>query len=221
LDKSGAKNLLPEINEGINIICRFQDVWVEASWREIGVKEKLLQAIAAGEGISRPHLIEAGNIVNGKVLRTSGIVTKWQQQLSEYPEGMQARIIKEMVGFWGFPHRVEMLWILAKREEVMGLTQWLMADIEDGLRILSAINRKWELDWKHLRRIEKELEIKPPQLIERVHQVFTASSLEERVLTAQRLILDILALVPESYDVSQAMSNIQECFDKHELRIEG
>jgi hypothetical protein len=40
-------------------------------------------------------------------------------------------------------------------------------------------------------------------------------------MTTQRLILDILALVPESYDVSQAMSNIQECFDKHELRIEG
>jgi hypothetical protein len=132
-----------------------------------------------------------------------------QELLSTYPEAVRDQVIREASAFWGYPHRVEMLWILARRKEVLGLATWLLADISDALRILFAINRKWEMDWKHLHKAGMELAVQPGGLTERIDQVFTASPLERRVAVAMHLILDILRLVPPEVDVSKALANIQ------------
>ena len=64
-----------------------------------------------------------------------------------------------------------MLRTLARRQELLGLSTWLMADPSDALWILFAINRQWEVDWKHLRSVNQALYVKPIHLVERVDDI--------------------------------------------------
>lgn len=216
LEGAGAVDLIPNMdsdNNEVNIICRYQGVWLEAGWREINHKEKLIQAVMTGQDTTRSTLLRIRNIAHAIPVRTSGILTQWQQALSSYPEVVQQQVILSASEFWSFPHRVEMLWILARRQEVLGLTTWLLADVSDSLRILFAVNRQWETDWKHLQAISNSLAIKPDNLTGRVSEIFSAEHLEQRVAVAMKLILDILRLVPSSVDVSKAIRNIQRSLE--------
>jgi len=220
LQAAGAVDLQPDTAsaEGeLNIISRYGGVWLEAGWRELTRKEKLVQSVVTGQDTSRASLLEVGNIVHAIPVRTSGAFKSWQERLSSYPDAVREGVIIAASAFWRFPHRVEMLWILARRQEVLGLTTWLLADVSDALRILFALNRQWETDWKHLRKASSWLAIQPDNLTERVVQVFSARSLEQRVAIAMRLILDILGLVPSGIDVMKARSNIQRSLAAHVL----
>jgi hypothetical protein len=213
LEATGAVDLMPDTESGegeINVICRYAGIWLEAGWRELTRKEKLVQAVATGQDTARSSLLEVGNIVHVIPVRTSGALNSQQERLFSYPDVVREQVILDASAFWKFPHRVEALWILARRQEVLGLTTWLLADISDALRILFAINRQWETDWKHLRKASSRLAVQPDNLTERVGQVFSAQPLERRVAAAMRLILDILKLVPSGIDVTKAMLNIQQ-----------
>ena len=212
LEAIGAIDLIFEDESGdeaVSISCQYQGVWLEASWHEINKKEKLIQTICAGQNTTRLKLLQIGNVFTAVPLRTSGSLKRWQQHLSTYPDAVQKQVILDASAFWTFPHRVEMLWVLARRGELLGLTIWLTADVSDALRILFAINRQWEMDWKHLHTISKKLAIKPDNLEERVDAIFLTPQLEQRVETTLRLIIDILHLVPVPYDVTKATVNIE------------
>lgn len=211
----GAANLIPESesNEALNISCRYEGVWVEVSWREIFRKEKLIHSVISGQDTSHLSLLQMGNLSKAIPLRTSGALEKWQQALSVYPDEVQEQVILNASSFWTFPHRVEMLWVLAQRQEVMGLTIWLTADVSDALRILFAINRQWEMDWKHLLATSQRLAIKPSKMMARIEELFSAQQLKRRVAVTQQLIIDILQLVPSTLDVTKAKANIERSLE--------
>ncbi len=200
----------------VAIVFRYEETWVEINWQKISEKEELVKRVLTGDSISRLENNQIFSIHNAIVLRTAGLIDKIRKQLSNYPDEIRAMIIKSSTAFWNYPHRVEMLWGLARREEILGLTTWLQADIEDTLRILFAINRQWETDWKHINHVGQYLEKKPNQLSERIHEVFSHVDLEKRVSTAQLLILDVLQLVPKKFDVSKAIENIQQSLEKNQ-----
>lgn len=218
LESVGAVDLTLDRESGddeLNISCRYEKVWIEAGWRDINHKEKLIQTILAGQDTTRLNLLQIGNIFYAVPLRTTGILKRWQQKLSTYPDVVQKQVILGASAFWTFPHRVEMLWTLAQREEPLGLTIWLTADVSDALRILFAVNQQWEMDWKHLRTVSQRLAVKPDKLADRVDKVFTVQQLAHRVKIAMQLILDVLELVPSSYDVTRAKTNFQRSLEEH------
>jgi len=218
LEAAGAVNLLPNIDPdlgALEIVCRYRGIWLEANWQIIRDKEEMFRAISAGKDTRRSHLAQASNVVHAVPLRSVGILGRWRGLLSHYPDTLQKRIIEDAAEFWTFPHRVEVLWTLARRRELLGLTTWLMADVSDALRILFAINRQWEMDWKQLEAACATLAIKPDQLIERINCVLSAEPLERRVEASLQLILDILDLVPPSCDVASAISNIRQSLRAH------
>jgi antitoxin (DNA-binding transcriptional repressor) of toxin-antitoxin stability system len=49
----------------------------------------------------------------------------------------------------------------------------------------------------------------PERLADRIEALFTLPDLEERVAVRERLILDTLALLPETPDVERARSNLE------------
>jgi hypothetical protein len=218
LEEAGAVSLIPNTDPDLGvleIVCRYQGIWLEANWQMTKDREELVQAVLAGKNTNRVHLAQAWNVVHAVPLRSTGIWEKCQRLLSRYPDVVQERVIASASEFWTFPHRVEVLWTLARRHELLGLTTWLMADVSDALRILFAVNRQWEMDWKHLQAACETLATKPDRLIDRINHVFSAVQLEQRVETSLLLILDILDLVPSSYDVTSAATNIRESLCSH------
>ena len=201
--------------EGMHLIGRYRDIWVEFTWFTIAWRTKVISNILAGEELERSKLAHAWNVTTGMPLRTRALVPEWQQRLAEYPDALQSRLISASTEFWLYPHHIEVLWTLAFRHELMGLDEWLLADLQDGLRILFALNRQWEPDWKNLTAASELLRQKPSLLIERVNSILLSPKPVERVELLLRLLADILSLVPEPFDVSVAKKNVEASLLDH------
>ncbi len=77
------------------------------------------------------------------------------------------------------------------------------------LRILFALNRQWQPEWKWLRSTTRALNVKPDRLLERIDDVLSMSDLEHSLETCIELFLDILRLVPPQIDVSRALTSLE------------
>ena len=78
-----------------------------------------------------------------------------------------------------------------------------------ALRLLFALNPRWEPDWKWLRQVTEGLERAPERLADRVEQAFTLPDPWARVRVNHELILDTLALLPPSPGVERAQQAIR------------
>ena len=102
-------------------------------------------------------------------------------------------------------------WTYCRRHQPLALSQRPIWDTHNLLRLVFAINRRWEPDWKWLREVTRDLLLAPERMAERIECVLTAPSLEERAWTDFELIRDVLALAPTSAAIEQARTTIREC----------
>jgi len=195
----------------------FRDIWVEAGWQLLAALEQRLDAVARGSVTAHGPLTLAWIMQHAVSLRSAGLLQGWQQKLEQYPETLPPHILKEAMHFWFFPHFLAVRWALIRRGEHLALLERLYQDTRNMLRILFAINQQWEPDWKWLRGELGHLSIKPERLLERIDAVFLEPDLEQRVAQSMLLLRDVLALVPEQYDVIRVRANIQESLRTHGL----
>src|SRR5260221_4115592 len=174
--------------------CCFRDIWIEAGWQAITLHEKNLQDILAGNIIDH-RLLKLADIISHAVpLRSQGLLAKWQQELAHYPDGLPERLIADATELWMFPHTAAVRWALIRRGDLSSLAERLLRDIYNILRILFALNRRWEPEWKWIDYITGSLTIKPEHLIERINQVFFVPPSHESVAACMQLICDTLLL---------------------------
>ncbi len=190
--------------------CRFRDIWIEAGWQAITLHEKNLRAILAGNVIDHRWLKLADIIVYAVPLRSQGLLAKWQQELAHYPDGLPERLIADATELWMFPHTAAVRWALIRRGDLSSLAERLVRDIYNILRILFALNRQWEPEWKWIDYVTGSLAIKPEHLTERINEVFSMPLSYQSIAVCMQLIFDTLVLVPSQYDVRRALNTIQE-----------
>lgn len=191
------------------VTCRFRYVWVEAGWQTIGSLEQSLRDILAGAVVDHARFVLAEIIENAVSLRTRGHLAAWQRELAHYPDNMQQRVIAAAVEDWSFPHIVAARWTAARRNDLHRLARLLVRDVDNVLRLIFALNRQWEPEWKWLEQHTAGLLIKPDRLVERIGEIFATSQPEQSVALCQWLIADALALVPRTHDVERASTAIQ------------
>ncbi len=189
--------------------CCFRDIWIEAGWQAITLHEKNLQDILAGNIIDH-RLLKLADIISHAVpLRSQGLLAKWQQELAHYPDGLPERLIADATELWMFPHTAAVRWALIRRGDLSSLAERLLRDIYNILRILFALNRRWEPEWKWIEYVSANLAIKPGRLVERINEVFSVPLLKRNVAVCMQLICDTLLLVPPQYDVTRALNTIR------------
>jgi len=221
LTSLGVTDIRPDAELGAicapSIVCRFRTFWLDIAWVVLDPSQEqtAVQAILAGDVLDHEALLKAWNLAHALPLRTTGMLPALQHQLSDYPDRLQQRLISSAITFWTFPHRVNMLWTLAQRGELLALDRWLYADLTDALRILFAFNRQWEPDWKQLHWHVQRLRIAPERLVERVNAALTQSEPHQRIAATMQLVLEIVALVPASTDVSLAQHTLEQSLAAH------
>jgi hypothetical protein len=95
------------------------------------------------------------------------------------------------------------------RDARLALVDRLTGYLERGLRILFALNRRWEPDFKWVASEALRLVVKPGELV--------SENPRESVRTCLALLIDILTLAGEEYDVSVARERIKEALDENHL----
>jgi hypothetical protein len=215
LQKVGASDVSPDgaTDEELGITWvtfRFRGVWVEAGWQTIPRLDAVLRRLLAAEITAHHRLILASAILHALPLRSESLLAGWQQELSHYPEPLQAQLIKDNTAAWSDPHVPGVRWALVERGQRYPLAMRLVWDVQNLLAVLFASNRVWQPDWKWIEHAAAQLPLRPDRLPQRLDEIFTLAQPEQSVLTAFQLILDTLALVPEQYDVTAAVSSLQQ-----------
>jgi hypothetical protein len=197
------------------VTCRFRGIWIEVGWQSIKTQEELLQAILAGDFAQHERLLLGFVIQHAVPLRSNSLLDDWQTRLTQYPDALQARLIEGTRWAWMFPHILLSWWALPQRDERLRLHGILVRELHNALRVLFAINRQWEPEWKWIAHITGGLAIKPERLAERINEVFSSPP-EQSLRLCLQLIAEILRLVPPPYDVSLALATIEQSLSTHQ-----
>lgn len=201
---------------GINHIDRsrwftflYKGIWVEAGWAEIGHWNDMLRPILAGDVTGHTLLTMASTAQHAVILRTDGVLPRWQEELAGYPDGLAAKIIATNTGAWSDPHVPSVRWALARRRQTFGLAMRLQWDIDNLLCNLWALNRRWDEDFKWVDERILDLPLAPPRLVERIHRVFRLDDPERCITICFELIAETLQLLAPQFDVEAALRNIR------------
>ncbi len=195
--------------------CRVGRTWIEIGWQTVAAQDALLSAIRAGQVMDRGRLVIASILAQAVALRDADLIAHWQQALADYPAVLQARLISAATEVWTFPHLLAARWALVQREDQFALAQRLVGGVQDALRILYAINRRWEPYEKWTAMTIETLPIKPDHLAARIDAVFVAPHPAERLAVCLTLLRDTLTLVPPPYDVTRAIATIDASLRVH------
>lgn len=204
--------LMPEPRgpDSIGAIFRFRDVWVDAEWMALAALDRRVALLAAGEA-SSGQVVLAWVLRHALPLRGADQLLPRQRLLDRYPERLRERIIAGQAAFFGHPIGLAALWTYARRPQPLVLADRLLLVTTASLRLLFAVNRQWQPDWKWLPAVTRDLDHRPERLVERVEATVTALALEQRVATALGLARDVLALAPPRPDIEQARAIVERC----------
>ena len=191
-------------------VSRFGDIWVEVGWAALSGFSELVHGLAAGEFVGAARLEMGWTVAQAIPLRTEGALGNWQATLARYPDGLAKRIVADQTAVWADPHVPGVRWALAARGERMGLAMRFLWDMQNLLRVLFAINHRWDQDLKWTDEQSLDLPLKPDKLSARIDQIFTLTDLYRAVEVNQRLIVETLELTSaQGYDVAAALRSIR------------
>jgi len=189
---------------------RFRGVWIEAGWQVTSQHDQWLRQIVAGQILEHSLLILAEMTTTARSVRSQGWLAHWQQALAYYPEILQARLVQDALELWRFPNVLAARWASAAREDPLALTERLVRDVHGILRILFALNRQWEPEWKWLKDITPSLSLKPESFHERLAAIFSTAQPLDRIVGCFRLMQETLELIPATIDAEQARLAVRQ-----------
>jgi hypothetical protein len=195
------------------IIFKYKDCWIEAGWQTISSMKNNINSIIEGKVITHEKLILASVLKDAIFIRNNGILSDLQGQLNLYPEELQKDIISNTIEPWTMGLPIAVRKMLSKREDKIPFLQRMIPDIQKILRILYAINRKWEPDWKWTKNIISNLEIKPENLEERIDSIICIKDTKENLKNCFELIKDTLLLIPKELELGETVADILRNID--------
>ena len=185
-------------------------VWIEAGWQVISQHDEWLRQIVAGQILEHSLLILAEMTSTARSVRSQGWLAHWQQALAHYPQLLQARLVKDALEPWRFPNILAARWACAAREEPLAITERLVRDVQSILRILFALNRQWEPEWKWMKDVTPLLPLKPESFHERLAAIFSTDPSVARIAGCFQLMQETLELIPAAIDVDQARLAVRQ-----------
>jgi hypothetical protein len=145
----------------------------------------------------------ADAIANGVTLRTSGLLTQWQDRLRHYPDDLANGRIEDAALKWGGFHAAGLLTLLRAGER-LALLEWMVDDAARVVRIVFALNRVWQPTLKRLTERVAALSDKPECMAERIEEALTETDPRRALLAMTELQLETLSLAPNGPNVDRA-----------------
>lgn len=182
------------------VIFKYKDYWIEAGWQSFkGMKENV-ESILNGEIIGHDRLLLPWVIMNAICITEGDLIKKLKEDLKVYPDILQKKIILSSLKGLTLTLALKVKKALAEREDKIPLLERLIVDVKRVLRILFALNKEWEPDWKRIKYIVEDLAVKPNDLYDRINKIVTVNNSQESLDTCFELIKDTLLLIPRELD---------------------
>jgi Nucleotidyltransferase domain len=147
----------------------------------------------------------ADALKHGVPLRTSGLLTVWQERLSAYPADVAAAQIEQAALRWGGFAPGALLTVARPRDR-LALVEWILDGALRVLAIVFALNRVWQPTTKRLAARVAPLVIKPERLAERIEEALTEPDARRALRVMTELQLEAVKLAPSGPNVDRARS---------------
>ena len=171
---------------------------VELIWWSRAHAESAIDAIFAGDLSTT-----ADAIANGVVLRTSGLLARWQERLRHYPDELARTRIEDAALTWGGFAPAGLLTLLRPGER-LALVERMVDDASRVARIVFALNRVWQPTLKRLADRAATLTHKPERLAERIEEALTEPDPHRALLILTELQAETAALAPDGPNINRA-----------------
>jgi hypothetical protein len=145
----------------------------------------------------------ADAIANGVSLRTCGLLARWHERLSTYPEELALARIEDAALTWGGFAAAGLLTI-ARPGERLALVERMVDDAVRVLKMVYAINRTWQPTTKRVALRAEGLAVKPERLAERIEEALTETDPYRALIVMTQLQADTVALAPSGPNVDRA-----------------
>jgi len=185
--------------------ARLEGVELDPYWGRLARAEAEVDAIVAGRAIAHDRLALAYVLTHCVPLRTEGAVELLANRLV-YPDILPRLLIEDAVSGWQIPSAERGS---ARRNDRLRVESRLVYDAQHLLRIVFALNRRWEPPrWKWLAHHIEGLSLAPPRLEERLVRALLEPDSVAAMRSMLELARDVLALVPPEFDVDAARRGI-------------
>jgi hypothetical protein len=171
---------------------------IELVWWSRAHAEAAVDAIFEGQVAGT-----ADALANGVALRTSGILARWQERLSHYPDELAAAEIEDAALTWGGFAAAGLLTIVRGGER-LSMLERMVDDAIRVTRIVFALNRVWQPTTKRLAARVEPLAIKPDRIAERIEEALTEPDPLRAVTLMTELQADTVALAPDGPNIVRA-----------------
>jgi predicted nucleotidyltransferase len=180
---------------------------IELVWWSRAYAEEMVDAIFEGNlGGS------ADALANGVALRSSGLLAKWQERLSDYPAELAEAQIEDAALTWGGFTPAGLLTIIRPGER-LSMLERVVDDAIRVVRIVFAVNRVWPPTTKRLAARVAPLERKPERMAERIEEALTEPDLRRAVLAMTELQLETAALAPDGPNIVRARKWLSDALE--------
>ena len=193
----------PRPDESHWIGFRIGGIPAEVGWQTVETAERQIETILSGAVSSRKTLVYAEIVVSAIPLRTAGHVARWQEVLAGYSDAVQQAIITEAVEHWGRSDVFPAARRLARRGEVLALTEMLIAEIDLAVRVLYAAHRRWEPSRKWTLTAVREFALDVPA---RIEAILGEPVLERRVALCAGFCLSAAELAAGQQDLRRRVA---------------
>jgi len=193
----------PRTDQSVWISGQFQGVALEAGWQTFAALEESLTPILAGEIFDRKQLMLAELIASAVILRDEGQVAAWQEQLTrEYPVALRGQFYEDALKRLNNAHHLADERRLARRGETLALMEMLRDDLAVMMRLLYALNGRWEAGPKWTLTLAAHLPIMPDCWRERVDAVFAAPH-DTAIDQGRALLAEAIALAASTDEITE------------------
>lgn len=187
--------------------CLFRGVEIDPFWRALDEVGPEVAAITRGNVLEHRRLAFAHVLLHSVVLRTEGALPALAARCRQYPEGLGRRLIDDALAGWELPAtRIG----APVRRDALEARAWLQHDAERVLRIVFALNERWEPPrWKWVRAYAEDLAIRPQALVDRVELAVLSDDLVGASRSIWELALEALRLLPAEIDARRSEHGLQ------------
>jgi hypothetical protein len=184
---------------------------VELVWFPVPAVERLLDQAFAGELVDHGRLRIAEALEHGIGLRSDGRLAEWQRRLQRYPDMLAAKLIETALSRWvGYPPEAYLN--IVRRPDRLPLERNLVEASELILRLLFALNRRWEPSWKRIALLVEPLPLKPERVAERIEEALLEPQPVRALGRLLELAREVVDLV-EQPDVATARDWLGEAIE--------
>jgi predicted nucleotidyltransferase len=151
-------------------------------------------------------------LLHGVALRTSGLLTRWQDRLAVYPEELAAGRIEKAAERWGGFSPGGLLTI-ARPDTALARAEWLVESAHRVLAIVYALNRERQPTSKRLAANIATLPVKPERLAERIEEALWEDDPHRSLSAMAGLQLETANLAPDGPNVIRARRWLAEAIE--------